>query len=85
MISAGDLVMVTKPTSCCGSDGFPANRVFMVQQVKKSFGYCAFCLRIGEEVVARHPAGHLVQVRRLTKITPDEPLQAAEEREELTA
>ncbi len=85
MIKAGDLVMVTKPTPCCGADEIPGSRVFVAGIVRSAFGFCGHCGLMGDAVVTDHPAGFLLLVCRLTKIVPDGPLVDVDEPEEIAA
>lgn len=69
-IKAGDLVMVTRPTRCCGS-AYGIGKVLTVERVQSTGE--EFCIHCFRDSPGEHAAfsGHLLcGVYRLTKIDP---------------
>ena len=87
-IKEGDLVVVVKPTQCCGNTR-PLGMIFRVKAIKpsrKAGMYCIYCLTTAPcYVVAWLPNDKVIEVDRIKRI-PDFP-ELADERhdEEITA
>ena len=83
-IQPGDLVMVVKPTPCCGAD----KRVGQIGRVV-SVGYekfrCVHCLRRRFEFGAKFEGGVAQPVERLKRIPPLDGGDVVVKEKELTA
>lgn len=77
-IKAGDLVMVVKPTPCCGSL-IGVGAAFRVTRVVLDYGLCTVCGSRGKHVVAYEGSIGALAVR-LIRIDPlSEPVTVIEE------
>lgn len=71
-IKKGDLVMVVKPTPCCGNAG-SLGRVFRVGSLRAFTGWCLRCGLRGDpsvDVALPHRSLEGAQLSRLIKIDP---------------
>lgn len=68
-IKKGDLVMVVKPTPCCG-DVTILGSVFTAGGPRKKLSFCAYCGHGYEMASVEHPEGGRVLIHRLKKIDP---------------
>lgn len=69
-INPGDLVIVVKPSACCGSVKV-IGVVFQPDEVSPGFGRCGECGTESVGVSAREPAsGKWIYTSRLKKIDP---------------
>jgi hypothetical protein len=69
-IKVGDLVMVVKPSSCCGNT-LTIGDTFTVTSIDSYPSICGHCLKETKEyVVGGNSRGSLAAVNRLIKIDP---------------
>lgn len=83
MIKAGDLVVVTRPASCCG-DKRTMGKIFRVAKIEEGFGRCGVC---GKGSIAIDALDDIDEVYFPTSIlTRIDPLPESEtHRDEVTA
>lgn len=69
-IKAGDLVMVVRPSPCCGNSA-EVGRIFMARRISSGPGYCKHCgdVRIVSYAAPRLTGG-AIEFSRLKKIDP---------------
>lgn len=86
-ISAGDLVMITGPSTCRCGDSDGVGLPFKVESVIRSDWTCPFCGYYHEapELLAAFEPGGWIEARRLIKIDPLPETQEVEQEEALTA
>lgn len=82
VIRAGDLVVVVKPSPCCG-DGSYIGKVYRVAKLSTGGVVCARCLANHTGAVAWADRYHGFEFMRLKKIPPD--IVDQEDKEEITA
>ena len=68
-IKAGDLVMVVKPTTCCGGVDMIGS-IFVVKKVLRGFGRCEACGNVSLVEVAFESDSYATDLPRLKKIDP---------------
>lgn len=71
MIKTGDLVVVVKPTVCCGNDS-AVGKIFQVGKIESMVGQCVHCGSVAQDFgaeVADEPT-RLFRASRLKKIDP---------------
>lgn len=88
-IKAGDLVMVVKPTVCCGNYK-NMGRVFVVTRLAGGFGLCGLCNRSIDDIdaltpfVGKHGHNLWFSASRLIKIDPPALPESIEREQETT-
>lgn len=83
-IKAGDLVMVVRPTPCCGNtDGM--GTVYRAAEVSSVYSYCDRCGKKSSGVVVWHEDDSGCHVSRLIRIDPPALPEIVETEEELKA
>ena len=68
-IKSGDLVVVTKPTPCCGN-GSTLGAIFRVQKIKFGIAMCGYCRKEIADSFAQVGPHHFRNVYRLRRIDP---------------
>lgn len=83
-IQAGDMVLVVRPTPCCGSD-FACGEIFQVQRLEDDKkGICAHCGRdLPESMCAIAPDKCAFELWRLKRIPPLSELEGERTEEKL--
>jgi hypothetical protein len=69
-IKVGDLVMVVRPTSCCGRPGKSMGRIFVVTVLDGGRRRCLQCGQISDGVIAGGDNVIPASVERLKRIDP---------------
>lgn len=71
-ISVGDLVMVVRPSTCCGSSFSGVGEIFKVALIKHDSGHRSCCGKV-ESVVRCLGEGHMLGyfIDRLKRLDPD--------------
>lgn len=69
MIKAGDLVVVTKPTPCCGNTS-GIGGIFRVESIRNEFPICGHCWREIKDPLVIFSRTHGQTLSRLTRIDP---------------
>ena len=81
----GDLVMVTKPTICCGKTG-SIGYIFLIGEVSRDIGDCSICGKsFFFECALDNKDGLYTHTSRLIKIDPPATGETREAYKELTA
>lgn len=65
----GDLVIVTKPSTCCGNANY-VGTVFVISALRNILGQCRNCKSLVDASVADGINVFPVNVQRLTKVDP---------------
>lgn len=83
-IAVGDLVMVVKPTECCGVFS-PKAHIFVVARIKPSYWRCVHCGRsgFGESMAWLDDNTQCFAVFRLKRIPPISELEGVQSEEKL--
>lgn len=68
-IKKGDLVMVVKPTTCCGNTK-AVGRIFTVRSVALRDAHCVHCWHTEIKITAIRDDGMMYGIDRLKKIDP---------------
>ena len=69
-IRPGDLVMVVKPTVCCGNSS-AVGKIFTVREISEGVGICVWCLRKANKKQAPTGSGNTAYIlSRLKKLNP---------------
>lgn len=71
VIRPGDLVMIIKPSTCCGSSK-RLGKVFTAGEVSGGAWRCSGCGAWDDSVTVNHPPNDWVELSRLKKINPPE-------------
>lgn len=80
----GDLVMVVKPTLCCGNTK-KIGTSFVVSELSDRLGSCPYCGHISDEMAANDGVFANFITRRLIKIDPLTEQDKTETLQEITA
>lgn len=83
-IKAGDLVMVVRPTPCCGNTG-GMGTVYRAAEVSAVESYCDWCGKDWSGVVVWHEDDSGCDVSRLIRIDPPALPESVETEREVTA
>lgn len=85
-IEVGDLVVIIKPTSCCGYSG-GIGKIYIVGNMRSFRGRCLLCGAIGngEPLACWGSGSRGVPTRRLKKLPPLTEPETITERDEMTA
>ena len=83
-ISAGDLVIAVRATTCCAKFGRKAGVPFRVERIATFPTSCSQCGRIRNVPIASGDIGN-VDLDRLKRIPPLEELEGEKRDEEITA
>lgn len=83
-IKKGDLVMVVKPSECCGSDE-SIGVMFVVSEVKTTKSRCIYCRKVRMFDAAFKSNKLCCMISRLKKIKPLDELEREEKSVEVTA
>lgn len=67
-IEVGDMVMVVRPSPCCGTHA--RIRTFIVKKIVTNNGHCLFCNASYTTTFAHFAGTHGIQLSRLIKISP---------------
>lgn len=68
-IKAGDLVMVVRPSPCCGNFS-DAGRIFRVKEIMRGPGRCPSCLEVAQVTAAMIDHRYGLEVFCLKRIDP---------------
>jgi hypothetical protein len=83
-IKVGDLVMVVKPSVCCGS-GDDIGQLFISGETYSGIGICGACGNNGEVNAVWKDADNVKELSRLIKIDPPALPESIETEKEITA
>jgi hypothetical protein len=85
MIKVGDLVMIVKPTNCCGNPS-SLGQIFTVSCLETETSDCIYCGYAHEVTIAEDSRDkHWVDLNRLIKIDPPQLQEETTKDEELLA
>lgn len=70
-IKPGDLVMVVKPSPCCGNVSV-VGRIFSVKSIISAYSYCIYCLESESDNPVADVGVGAISLSRLKKIDPPE-------------
>lgn len=83
-IRVGDLVMIVRPTPCCGTEDVIGPRIFIVSHVETTSTHCAHCLHDkGVQTIVYGNGVYPADRLRLIRIDP--PAITQDTLEEITA
>ena len=81
-IRPGDLVMVVRPTICCGNTK-TLGKIFIAKKISHVFAFCPYCkFEFGESKIAYCETDGGVSIHRLKKLNPPAKQETTEKEKE---